>query len=128
DLGYVYQQAGGNFLFSQGTSSNPSACANSSILSSVVVDNSGSSTAQIAITADTDVNGTAGDPAWSGTVPALGHLDDTMDGGLFAGGPLAITVSGSGVHWYLYGVCFRSSASSRFQQRILRSHRMMAGR
>ncbi|MFN2544718.1 MAG: hypothetical protein ABR600_09165 [Actinomycetota bacterium] len=129
DLGYVFQQAGGNFLIAQGTSSNGSACANSSIVSGVVVDNTASANSTVSIAGDTNSDGAGGDPIWQGTVPSGGHLNDTMDGGVFSGSPLSVTVSGAAAQWYVYGLCFSSSSSvaSRITQRLLQSH-MLAGK
>ena len=77
----------------------------------------------VTVTGDTDNNGSGGDLLWQGTVPGGGHLDDTFDGAVFAGGPIAVTASDSSATWLLYGVCFTTASRSAAQRALSHMHR-----
>jgi hypothetical protein len=129
DFGLVLAEAAGQNVIGQGASTNASACPNTSIVAAIVADgatNSGNVT--ITVTGDTDFNGSGGDPVWQGTLNPGDHIDDTMDGGIFVGGPLAVNVSGTGANWYVYGLCFSSAAAAKspIVRAIMHSHRLLA--
>ena len=114
DFGLVFTQAGGGAMMGSGTSSG-TACANTSIVSAFVVDgNSNTSPVTVTVSGDRDFGGAEGaTDIWQGTVGPGGHLNDTMDGGIFLGGPLTVAVAGTGAKWYAYGVCFSGTASAK---------------
>ena len=68
-------------------------------------------------------NGTGGDLLWQGTAQGGGHLDDTFDGAVFAGGPIAVTTTDSSATWILYGVCLSSGSRAAVQRTLSHMHR-----
>jgi hypothetical protein len=130
DFGLVLTEAAGQNVLGSGNAANASACANTSIVAAIVVDGtSNSSDVTVTLTGDTDFDSsTPTVPIWQGTVAPGDHLNDMMDGGIFVGGPLGVSVSGSGANWYVYGLCFSGTAAAKspIVRAIMHSHRLLA--
>jgi hypothetical protein len=113
---------GGNVI-AHGTTGS-TACSTAAVVDGIVVDRSTAGGATtVTVTGDTDNNGTGGDLLWQGTAQGGGHLDDTFDGAVFAGGPIAVTTTDSSATWILYGVCLSSGSRAAVQRALSHMHR-----
>jgi hypothetical protein len=100
------------------------ACSAAGVVDGIVVDRAtGGGSTTVTVTGDTDRNGTAGDPLWAGTVSGPGHLDDTFDGAVFTGGPIAVTATDANATWFVYGICFAGLSQSQIRQALQHAHR-----
>ena len=121
-IGLAFTAPNGATVMAHGTAAS-TACSGPAVVDGVVVDRSASGGATtVTVTGDTDNNGTGGDLMWQGTVQGGGHLDDTFDGAVFAGGPIAVTASDSSATWILYGACFATAPRSAAQRVLAHIH------